>query len=82
MMAPDKMCAPGSEPFSSTTTDTSVPFSAASCLRRMAVAKPAGAATDDHHVVFHGFAGAELGEYFVVGHGGLAKMVPMAEPRV
>jgi hypothetical protein len=36
------MCAPGSEPFSSTTTDTSWPFSAASCLRRMAVDRPAG----------------------------------------
>ena len=40
--APLKMCAPGSEPFSSTTTETSVPFSAASCFRRIAVARPPG----------------------------------------
>ena len=42
MMAPERMCAPGSEPFSSTTTDTSWPFSAASCLSRMAVDRPPG----------------------------------------
>ena len=36
--APDKMCAPGSLPFSSTTTE----ISAFSCFRRMAVARPAG----------------------------------------
>ncbi len=42
--APDRMCAPGSEPFSSTTTETSLPDSAASCFRRIAVARPAGPA--------------------------------------
>ena len=36
--APDSVCAPGSLPFSSTTTETS----AFSCFRRMAVARPAG----------------------------------------
>ncbi len=30
----------------------------------------AGAGADDHHVVFHGFAGTELGEDFVLGHRG------------
>ena len=38
------MCAPGSEPFSRTTTETSCERSAASCLRRIAVASPAGPA--------------------------------------
>ena len=42
MMAPDKMCAPGSEPFSKTTTETSLPFSSANCFKRMAADKPAG----------------------------------------
>ena len=40
MTAPDRMCAPGSEPFSSTTTERS----GLSCLRRIAVARPAGPA--------------------------------------
>ena len=44
MIAPERMWAPGSEPFSSTTTETSLPLSAASCLRRIAVARPAGPA--------------------------------------
>ena len=34
--------------------------------------QPAGATTDHDHVVFHGFTGAELGQYFLVGHGALA----------
>jgi hypothetical protein len=38
--APLRMCAPGSEPFSSTTTDSA----ASICLRRIAVARPAGPA--------------------------------------
>ena len=42
--APDRMCAPGSEPFSSTTTDTSLPAAAASCFSRIAVDSPAGPA--------------------------------------
>ena len=42
MTAPDRMCAPSSPPFSSTQTDTSWPFSAASCFRRIAADKPAG----------------------------------------
>ena len=42
--APLKMCAPGSEPFSSTTTDMSLPSAAACCLMRMAVASPPGPA--------------------------------------
>jgi hypothetical protein len=71
MMAPDRMCAPGSEPFSSTTTETSLPCSAASCLSRIAVDRPAGAATHDDDVVLHGFAGAKLGKDLVVGHEGL-----------
>ena len=68
MMAPDRMWAPGSEPFSSTTTEISLPCSAASCLRRIAVDRPRGAAADDHHVVFHGFARTVLRQYFFVGH--------------
>ncbi|CFW31723.1 Uncharacterised protein [Bordetella pertussis] len=42
MTAPDRICAPSSEPFSRTQTLTSWFFSAASCLRRMAAASPAG----------------------------------------
>src|SRR5829696_1984579 len=42
--APDRMCAPTSEPFSTTTTEMSAPFSAASCFSRIAVARPAGPA--------------------------------------
>ena len=42
MMAPDRMCAPGSEPFSSTTTETSRPLLAANCLSRIAVDSPPG----------------------------------------
>ena len=42
--APLRMCAPGSEPFSSTTTEISAFFSAASCFRRMAADSPAGPA--------------------------------------
>jgi hypothetical protein len=38
--APERMCAPGSEPFSSTTTLAS----GASCFNRIAVASPAGPA--------------------------------------
>ena len=44
MIAPDRMCAPGSEPFSRTTTEISCERSAASCFRRIAVASPAGPA--------------------------------------
>jgi hypothetical protein len=44
MIAPDRMCAPGSEPFSRTTTETSCERSAASCFRRIAVARPAAPA--------------------------------------
>ena len=44
MTAPDRMCAPTAEPFSSTTTDSSLPASAASCFRRIAAASPAGPA--------------------------------------
>jgi hypothetical protein len=44
MIAPERMCAPGSEPFSSTTTETSCERSWASCFRRIAVARPAGPA--------------------------------------
>jgi hypothetical protein len=44
MIAPERMCAPGSEPFSRTTTETSCARSAASCLRRIAAARPAGPA--------------------------------------
>src|SRR5512141_2396472 len=40
--APDRMCAPSSEPFSSTTTLASVPASAARCLMRIAAPSPAG----------------------------------------
>ena len=40
MTAPEMMWAPGSEPFSSTTTESS----GSSCFRRMAVVSPAGPA--------------------------------------
>ncbi len=42
--APDRIWAPTSEPFSSTTTETSLPFSAASCFSLIAAASPAGPA--------------------------------------
>ena len=44
MIAPDRMCAPGSEPFSSTQTEMSRPAPAASCFRRIAVDSPPGPA--------------------------------------
>jgi len=34
--------------------------------------QPTGASTYDNHVVFHGLAGAKLGQNFLVGHGCLA----------
>jgi len=42
--APDRMCAPTSDPFSSTQTLRSAPFSAATCLKRIAADRPAGPA--------------------------------------
>ena len=42
--APDRMCAPTSEPFSTTHTEVSRPCSAASCFRRIAAARPDGPA--------------------------------------
>src|SRR5262245_27342157 len=42
--APDRICAPTSEPFSNTTTETSLPRSLASCFSRIAAARPAGPA--------------------------------------
>src|SRR5512134_589170 len=42
--APDRMCAPTSEPFSSTQTPTSCWCCAASCFKRIAAASPAGPA--------------------------------------
>ena len=42
--APDRMWAPTSEPFSTTTTEISPPLRPRSCFRRIAVARPAGPA--------------------------------------
>src|SRR6185436_10186005 len=42
--APERMCAPTSEPFSTTQTENSLPCFAHSCLRWIAVASPAGPA--------------------------------------
>ena len=50
--APDRMWAPTSEPFSSTTTESS----GLTCFSRIAAARPAGPGADDHHVEFHAFA--------------------------
>ncbi len=44
MTAPDRMCAPTSEPFSTTQTEISFPSSAARCFRRIAALRPAGPA--------------------------------------
>ena len=44
MTAPERMCAPTSEPFSITHTLTSRPVASASCLRGMAVLSPDGPA--------------------------------------
>jgi hypothetical protein len=44
MTAPERMCAPTSEPFSTTHTDSSRLAAAASCFSRIAVARPAGPA--------------------------------------
>ena len=65
MTAPDKMCAPTSEPFSSTTTEISLPACAASCFRRMAAASPAGPAPTIDHVEFHRLARGKLGSLLV-----------------
>ena len=51
--APERMCAPISEPFSTTTTDTSPPCSAARCFRRIAVREPGRTRAHDHHVEVH-----------------------------
>ena len=40
--APERMCAPISDPFSITHTAHCAPFAAASCLSRIAAASPAG----------------------------------------
>ena len=42
MTAPERMCAPTSEPFSSTTMASSSPFSCASCCSRIAADRPEG----------------------------------------
>ena len=67
MIAPLRMCAPGSEPFSSTTTDTSLPCSAASCLQPDRGGQAGRAAADDDDVVFHRFARAVLLEQCSAG---------------
>ena len=64
MMAPDRMCAPGSEPFSSTTTDSSLLGCGGQLLEVDRRGQAGGAAADDDHVVFHGFARAELRDDF------------------
>jgi hypothetical protein len=71
--APDRMWAPGSEPFSSTTTLISLPaFSwMFSCLRRMAgLDRPRGPAPRlyDHDVIFHRPGRARL-RFTLVEHG-------------
>ena len=69
--APDRMCAPTSDPFSSTTTESSLPAAAASCFRRMAVARPAGPApttTTSHSIASRGsFSGSVECHRFVPG---------------
>jgi hypothetical protein len=70
MMAPERMCAPGSEPFSSTTTEISLPLFGSELLEPDRGREAGRAAADHDDVVFHGFARAELGEDFVVRHVG------------
>src|SRR3954470_5339534 len=42
--APERICAPTSDPFSTTQTEKSLPFSLHSCFKRIAVASPDGPA--------------------------------------
>jgi len=68
MMAPERMCAPGAEPFSSHHDGDVLAFFRGQLLEADGRGQAPGAAADDHHVVFHGFAGTELGEDFFWGH--------------
>ena len=61
MIAPDRMCAPGSEPFSSTTTETSLRVLRRQLLQANRGGQAGRAGADDRHVVLHRFARAVLG---------------------
>ncbi len=56
MIAPERMCAPTSEPFSSRQTETSLPVSAGQLLQADRRGETRRAAADDHDVVVHHFA--------------------------
>ena len=69
--APERMCAPTSEPFSSTTTVRS----GLTCFSRIAADRPAGPATDDYHVEFHALA---FGQFMqsVIHHSPVGRVRP------
>ena len=54
--APERMCAPTSEPFSSTTTEISLPALRGELLQPDGGGKTGGAGADDHHVALHRLA--------------------------
>ena len=56
MTAPDRMCAPTSEPFSSTQTPISTPAFCGELLEADRRREAGGAAADDDDVVLHRFA--------------------------
>ena len=67
MTAPDRMCAPTSEPFSSTTTDSSLPGRGGELLQADGGGKAGGARPDDHHVEVHRLARREVGSHVPSG---------------
>ena len=55
--APERMCAPTSEPFSTTTTDTSPPLFRGALLQADGGGEAGRTRADDHHVEVHRLAG-------------------------
>jgi hypothetical protein len=68
MMAPDRMWAPGSEPFLEHDHRDLLALLGGQLLEPDRGGQAGRAATHDDDVVLHGFAGAELGKDLVVGH--------------
>ncbi len=61
MTAPETMWAPTAEPFSTTTTDSSLPASARQLLQADRRRQAGRAGTDDDDIEFHRLSGRQLG---------------------
>ncbi len=66
MTAPERMWAPTSEPFSSTTTESSLAVLGGELLQADGGGEPGRARADDDHVELHGLARRQL--VLLVGH--------------